>query len=278
MLAMALAVCCNGKACFADLNQRYIYTTEWLVYNSDHIVVAEFEGDSVVENGRIKQVLKGDGKTIRWPLIQPEFHGYGTLAPPAGGRFRLLFVKDESTLLQSVQLDRQQQVDTPTFWDVLYGVDGDGRLILSQTELFRSIRDRMSEPFAPLLKLRNRPQGKHFAFVSGHTKRSGISAPRQFPLEFNRDTYVLLVVFDQDRRDRLVHLLENGNASERLDAIWGLAQHADRESRKAIRDAKDARDVETSFQRDGSGHMVRVGTDDVKDYATKVAAKLFDDG
>ena len=251
----------------ADLHQYYIRSVEWLTANSDIIVVVHEGASDNKDQRAIRLTLKGDRTRIKWPLKPVKLKGFNLYAPPDAGAVRVLFIRGRSELLQAVQLDRDQVVQTPTIHDVFYGVTQYGELILSESALIDAIQSQTKAPVSRQLRQRKT------SWSSPHFARSGVSAPNSFPLESNGQTFVLIVPLNESRRDHFVKKLQNGNASERLHAIWELSQYDDAKAMAAIRAATTIDNVEPSFQRNGSGVFVMVKSADVRSKANQ-ALKL----
>lgn len=247
----------------ADLNQLRIRTIEWLVDNSDVIAIYRF-GDEQRRDAKLLRVLKGDAKTLKHPLLPTEFDGYHHLEIDSDGSMRLCFVRGDNELLEEIALDREPIIDTPTFGRLLYGVTQYGQLLHSQQALFQRIDRRIeSGPGKPV-----RPnQRRH------HARASGIEASADFPLESSGKTYVLIVPFNEERRDHFCRLLQVGDASQRIAAINELRNFDDAKAIRAIRDALDIGPIQPSYRYYPSGE-VRMDRDDVISTA-KLALRSF---
>ena len=232
----------------ADLYQSCIRTVEWLVDNSDVIAVTRKSPDAEGDEPTVLRTLKGDAARIKRPLERPRLEGCTYYEPPTDGPVRLIFVRGRSELLGSVKLGRERLEGTKVY-DILYGVTQYGSLLVTQSDLFDAIDVRLrSGPGRAIARKEDSP----------HFKRSGIEAPRSFPLEDSDDTYVLIVPFTVARRDHYIEELKSGDAEERLHAIYELYQLVDTKALSAIRDATTCRNVEPTYDFTWSSRTVRV--------------------
>lgn len=252
----------------ADYHQYYIRTVEWLTTNSETIVIVENAEDQA--RPTVTLTLKGSFDSIEWPL-KVDGSEQKLYAPPSGGRIELLFIGANSLLLQSVRLDREPLVARqPTIHNSLYGVNHFGEIILTESQLTGVIADHLNtKPTRELKQIRAKNR-KHLACLSPHYDKSGVSAPRQFPLETNGETYVLIVSLDEARRDHFLNVIRTGNASDRIHAIWELSQFDDPTARQAIKNAINCINVQPSYERDSNGVISKVSTKDVNQYAIKL--------
>ncbi|MCA9177168.1 MAG: hypothetical protein KDB14_21915 [Planctomycetales bacterium] len=236
LLLITAACLCSASTALADLNQYLIRTTEWLVEHSRVICVAEFADAKPDAVPKILSTMKGDAKTVNWPLKAPRFDGYYYYGPPASGMVRLLFIGGQQELWQAVDLVRQP-IGAPTLHEAFYGVDQFGRVHLMESSLMKSVRAQLAAPrSAPVTRRR-----------SAHFDRSGIEAPPYFPFENGGETFVLVVDFNERRRDHFVKQLSSGDCAERLHAINELAQLEDPSAHAAINAAQAASGVEPSY-------------------------------
>ena len=229
------------KVAFSDYHQYTILTTEWLVDHSSVICIAEFDDAKSRETDSFRHVVrtfKGNAKTLKWPLKREEdFVKYNYFGPSDRGKLRLLFVGENSQILQAVELGREQSRYDLYLSDVFYGTDQYGQLHLTESSLIHSIRNHLNAP--PSKRL---PQRRTATFFD----RSGVSAPPYFPFETNHETYVLIVNFTERRRDYYLKLLRTGDCAERLDAIGELSVFDDSVAVAGIEAATKASDVEPS--------------------------------
>lgn len=236
-LLIMVLYCSMTSPTFGDLNQYMVRTTEWLVEHSSLVCVAEFED---AKSDVVRQVLytfKGDSKALKAPLKKPAFDGYHYFAPQANGLVRVLFIGDDQTLWQSVGLTKSL-LDTPTLYDVFYGVNQFGNIHLTESALLTAIRAQINaEPTKPV----RRYEG------STHSKRSGINAPAEFPFECSDETFVLVVDFTERRRDYYLQHLKEGNFAERLHALHELSQLDDPLAKAAIEAATKASNIDPYF-------------------------------
>ena len=247
----------------ADLYQSCIRTVEWLVDNSDIIVVVRDTPDAAGKNPTVIRTLKGDASKLKWPLKKAPVGGYTYYGPPSGGTVRLIYVRGTSELLQSVKLGRKRP-SAAKVHDLLYGVTQYGKLLLNQSDLFSAITTQLKARRAtPVARKKDSP----------HFKRSGIEASPNFPLEQSDDTYVLIVSFTTARRDHFIKQLKTGDAVERLHAIHELSQLIDAKAKRAIKDAATCKNVTPSYKFTWAGEVVKELTaEDVRKKARRVLA------
>lgn len=244
----------------SDLEEFYVRSVEWLTHNSSLIVVANYSNSE--NTPTVERVLKGNQEGVDWPLKPPVFHNpenNHTLiySPPSDGNIRLLFIAGSGRLLQSVRLDREQQVNRPAMHDVLYGVDQFGNAILSQSELFKCVIENIATKPVYLATRK-----------TGWTALEAVSTPPQFSLKNNGDCYYLVVPFTQERQKHFVDLLADGDASERFYAISQLANFIDESSWSEIEAAAELDStVAPSYQRDSGGKIEKITAIDVAERA-----------
>lgn len=246
---MAILIVLNGlgwaSTARADLNQLYIYTVEWLVDNSDAIVIIRAphpmpDNGGVLADSLVVKQLKGGAYTQNQRIGRlGSYHhrpGYSWFHPKSEGVTRLLFIKDDK-LLQAVSLDRHNKLGAyPSWQEAIFGVSQFGELLLNSSDFLRAIRSRIEEGPGTTLGRK----GTHVAY-------EGVVAPPSFPLETNGETYVMVVPITEERRDYYIQLSQSGDASERLDALHELTAFADGESADAIRTLIGVEDVEPSY-------------------------------
>ncbi len=219
----------------ADLNQICIRTVEWLVDNSDHIVVASEDNGTRT----VQLVLKGDASKIANDFSPPESDGYEYFEFCGTGHSQILFVRGSSELLQSIPLGRAQILsDFPLLLRVIYGVTHHGRILLTESELLTCVRERIEGGLGVALRQDRRQP---------HARRAGVVARSDFPLETNGRTYVLVVPFTVERRDHYIQLLRTGDAATRIRAIYELRQFDDKTAFDAIQQATNLQEVRPSI-------------------------------
>lgn len=241
----------------ADLYQIYVQTIEWLTDNSDVIAVVSSENG----HREVQHVFKGDPATFSKKLIPSNRHGYTYFAPQKEGKSRLLFVRGQSELLEEIGLGRNEiYEDVPPLLRVLYGVTQYGQLIMSESDLFKCVEDRIkSGPGTSL------PQLKHLP----HSERSGVTARTDFPLESSDYTYVLVVPFTVERRDHYLEDLRTGDAVTQIRALFELSQFDDPTSRAAIKAATKTSNVRSSLWRTREAGLTMLTSKDVVNAAKK---------
>lgn len=253
MLAIASA---DSQSANADLYQIYIHTTEWLIDNSDVIVVVSGENDK----REVQHVFKGDPATLSKNLV-PYRDSNTYLKLQTAGESRLLFVRGKSELLEEIGLGRKEiEEDVPPLLRVLYGVTRYGQLITSESDLFTCVEDRIKSGHGtPLQQLQSRP----------HAERSGVTARTDFPLESTDHTYVLIVPITVARRDHYLEDLRAGDAVTRIRALFELSQFDDPTSRNAIKAAIKSRNVRPSVWRTRQEGFTMLTSKDVINAAKK---------
>lgn len=262
---------------------------EWLVDESDVIAIV-LDKETPAEQ-KVLKTIKGRSESVDWHNLEMA-SGDGFLAPPSRiprnlnhkERVRLMFIRGRGELLQSVSLERSEniasvnQTSHPDYKPYprlgvetkLYGVTQYGELLLTESKLFRAIEDRM--------KIANRPIplrpncGKH---LGGNGALPARYAPESFALNNDDETYYLVVPYDASRRDHFLSLLANGDAAEKLYAIRELAIFDDASSTNAIENAAkciEAREV-FHFEK-SSGEVVAWTAADVRAAANAELQRL----
>lgn len=244
---------CPLNAARGDLNQYMLRTTEWLVDHSQVICVVEFEGEDSDSVARVLRTIKGNAEAVQWPLKRMDHDGYPYFGPPPHGLVRLLFIGENNELWQSVQLGRSP-LESPTLSEAFYGVGQYGQVYLTESSLVDAIG-------AQLRAARSRPVTRRR--TSTHFERSGIEAPQSFPFENGGETFVLIVDFNERRRDYFLTQLTEGDCAERVHAIKELSQLHDTQAMTAIRAATAATDVEPSHAFSWSDRSVHSQADEV---------------
>jgi hypothetical protein len=224
----------------ADLNIYCIRSIEWLVDNSEVIAVVRESEDDERDEPTVLRTLKGDVSRIKWPLKKSPHDGLSYYGPPSDGPVRLVFVRGTSELLGGVKLGRwRYSRDAGKIYDVWYGVTQYGDLLLTESDMFRAIDAQLRVgPSQPIERKKD----------SLFYERSGIEAPRTFPLEDVNETYVLIVPFNVARRDHYLSVLRTGDAAERIHAIHELSQLIDQKSLDAIREATRCGNVMPAYE------------------------------
>lgn len=242
-LPLAALLCLTSiRAAYGDYHQSMILTTEWLVDRSSVICIAEFDDGESKKTDSIRRVvstIKGDAKSLKWPLKRAEdlVPFYTCYSPSQRGKVRLLFIGESGELLQAVELGRQQVRYSPTLADVFYGTDQYGQLHLTESSLIRTIREHLNS--RPGKRIAQRKTATFF-------KISGVTAPSDFPFETNHETFVLVVDFTEQRRDYYLKQLRTGDCAERVHAIHELSQLDDPVALAGIEAATRASGVERS--------------------------------
>ena len=160
----------------ADLKVSTMSSVEWLVDESRFIVIAEFESENNFDNPEIVRTIKGDADQLRLPIKSDETTNKSCGAYGCG-KVRLLYMKDDSTVLDCVRLARPKSVD-PNLNLSVYGVTQFGELLLSESALYRAIDVRARTMKNPTLDM-----------VSKHVPL----APVNFPLNASNELFALRV-------------------------------------------------------------------------------------
>ena len=246
-----------GATASADLYQIRIQTIQWLVDQSDVIVIVQ-----VAEDGRLRKtlkVLKGDIQDVNFPLKPIVQNGYQYFKPPMIGRIRLSFIRNHNQLIHQIDLSRKPIENSPSLFQVTYGFSQYGDILLTQRDLFQSILQRVkSGPGIPV-----KHNDRRTLAVS-----SGVAASPTFPLESDDQTYVLVVPFTIEFRNHYLRQLQTGTASEQVDAIRTLSYLDDSTAWQAIRDAASATNIIPDF-RVFPGAMVQTNASNVQDAVTE---------
>jgi hypothetical protein len=130
---VVLAIAFMARESTLAIGQTYtfpvVYSVEWLVDESNAIVVCQYENESDEVVAKIIRTLKGDAESIRWPLNKLAVHKE-TLLPSSKGRVRLLFIRGNSELLQMVELGRGYTQE-PSIRKAFLGISQYGQLYLT---------------------------------------------------------------------------------------------------------------------------------------------------
>jgi hypothetical protein len=172
----------------ADVSSAFLLTVEWLVDNSEQIVILDYKNLRGEEKKpTVVRVLKGDEDLTVWPL-----KGDGDNdGPPSDGDRRLAFIGPDGKLLQEVRLDRRYGDGYSAgavamdlrLYDVWYGTTQFGELLLSKDSLIAAIKSRLeAKPRTPM----ERDKGNE-------KKDECISGPSGFVLD-GHNVLCLLVV------------------------------------------------------------------------------------
>lgn len=144
----------------ADLDSRIMYSIEWLVDESDTIVVVRDAPNQADALPEVIKCIKGNAASIKWPLtpMTTRWPDYKNCVPPSTGSVRLLFIRESSLLLQAVSLGRpgdipaigwteffthHEGVPLAGIHSTLYGVSQFGDLLLTESSLHAAIDARL---------------------------------------------------------------------------------------------------------------------------------------
>lgn len=266
ILALILALPCSSIALSAraDYHLSYINSVEWLVDNSDTILVIESQEETVKATApEIVQVLKGSTEGVKWPLRRTPWGSHVYFGPRYDDSVRLLFIRGTSELLGEVSLVREWN---SAVQHRFYGVTQTGELLMSPSTLVNAVKDRLEVR-------KNKSLGPRTSSAPSGT--SNIAAPLYFPLETTGDTYILTVPFDSHLRDEYIRLLQNGDAAQCIYAIYGLSHFHGEVAADALRDAMKMESVLPSYRRkDGRTKLEELTVEDVRRKAEETLANL----
>jgi hypothetical protein len=199
-----------------DLEYRHLRSVEWLVDNSDTIVIAKYKDDGD-ESAEIIHVFKGESATIAFPLSLHQSGSTKVLSPSSNGLNRVLFIRGRSQLLGQVDILRVS-TNQPVGWayKMVYGVTQFGDAILTEGELFTAIQKRIENP-AEGKELGNlRTAFRH----EGELKGAFVGGPPGFFLNHDDWSFMLEVPYNEERRDHFVDLALE--ATHPQDVIWAI--------------------------------------------------------
>ncbi len=103
--AMSALTVLSSVACGQTYTFSVLYSVEWLVDESNVILIAEYADEVTDVKPKILRTLKGQQEVVQWPLTKAILRA-GALQPDSAGRIRLLFIRGTAELLQSVKLNR----------------------------------------------------------------------------------------------------------------------------------------------------------------------------
>lgn len=279
MLGLGFLVWLSAATVMGQEKQYGMMSIDWLVDESDVIAIV-LEKQNPIEQ-KVLKTIKGRSEAVDWKNIQITNRA-GFLEPPSKiprnlnhkEQVRLLFVRGQGVLLQAVSLERSESITSvnhsthPDYKPYprlgietkLYGVTQFGELLLTESQLFRAINDRMKIAHQPIPL---RPScGKH---LGGEGALPARNAPESFPLNNDDETYFLVVPFDHIRRDHFQSLLANGDAEEKLYAIRELAILDDEAATHTIEQAANCPEAREVFHFESStGETVAWTAEDVR--------------
>lgn len=244
----------------ADYNQMLLLSTEWLVANSDVVAIVRSSPGSE-EGPEAVTFFKGDETKLTANFDEKKYtgDGYFIFQPSDGGKVKIVFFSEEKGLLQSVQLDRDNVADFE-FLDNWYGVDEFGRLLMTQSELFHSVgKEIQRDNGKPVSRIPRAP----------FRSNSAVEARKEFPMETTSETFVIVVPFDEHRRDAVINLAVTGTGFERKDAIRELSFNDDEKSVQAIKRIASGvvNKLVPSVGRDPDGTVSLIGEKDIQEFA-----------
>lgn len=253
-----------SERAMADLDTRMMYSVEWLVDESDTIVIVRDAQNPEQDHPKVIKCLKGKVDSIVWPLspLLTRWPDYKNCVPPAAGPVRLLFIRKSSLLLQSVSLGRKKTVPA-IGWNefftqhdpipiagihsTLYGVTQYGELLLTESSLYGAIEDRIKLSRNPI-QVRTHSyaineQNSLEADLKESDKFAYSTTPNQFPLNHTDEIYSIIVPSDTHRRDYYVNLLRNGSTFDKIYAVNELAVMMDPLAQAAVRTAMQSDEI-----------------------------------
>lgn len=272
LMVWLFAAMASGNA-NADLDSRIMYSIEWLVDESDTIVIVRDSRDFASGNPEVIKCLKGDAASIQWPLtaMTTRWPDYKNCIPPSTGPVRLLFIRESSLLLQSVSLGRQRAIPAIGWTEffthheavplagihsTLYGVTQFGDLLLTESSLHAAIEARLKQKRTPVKVRANLYSAYELDSVDLGMKESEkfacSSTPSQFPLEHNNEIFSIVVPSDTIRRDHYLEQLKSGGVIEKIFAVHQLASMMDPPAHAALRVASQSDEVEFGYGGDRS--------------------------
>ncbi len=223
--AISALMLLSSVACGQTYTFSVLYSVEWLVDESNVILVAEYADEETDTNPKVLRTLKGQQEAVQWPLTKA-IRRADALLPDSAGRFRLLFIRGNAELLQSVKLNRGYTQE-PSIREAFLGISQFGTLFLSETDFLRAIKQRIRGPrTAPVARYRNIYEIK--------PEEGWITSTSEFPLETGEDYFSIMVPSDEERRDYFLQQLEEGNVQEKTTALYELASFKDERSAEAI--------------------------------------------
>lgn len=202
-----------------------LYSVEWLVDESNVIIIAEYADEETDAKPKILRTLKGQPEVVQWPLTKTLLRA-DALRPGSAGRIRLLFIRGNAELLQSVQLNRGYTRE-PSIREAFLGVSQFGTLFLSETDFLRAIKRRVRGP-------RTATVARYQNIYEIKPEEGWIASTSEFPLETGEDYFSIMVPSDEERRDHFLQQLEEGNVQEKTTALYELASFKDERSTEAI--------------------------------------------
>lgn len=289
LMVLGFLICCNATTAQGQEKQLGMMSIEWLVDESDVIAIV-LEKQTPAEQ-KVLKTIKGRSESVDWHNLQMANRD-GFLTPPSQiprnlnhkERVRLMFIRGRGELLQSVSLERSENIASVNqtshpdykpyprlgFQTKLYGVTQFGELLLTESKLFRTIEDRMKFAHQPIPL---RPNcGKH---LGGDGALPARYAPESFALNNDDETYYLVVPYDASRRDHFLSLLANGDAAEKLYAIRELAIFDEASSTNAIERAANCIEAREVFHFEkSSGEVVAWTAADVRAAANAELQRL----
>ncbi len=88
--AISALMLLSSVSCGQTYTFSVLYSVEWLVDESNVILIAEYADEETDMKPKILRTLKGQQEAVQWPLTKA-IRRADALQPDSAGRFRLLF-------------------------------------------------------------------------------------------------------------------------------------------------------------------------------------------
>ncbi len=223
--AMSALTVLSSVACGQTYTFSVLYSVEWLVDESNVILIAEYADEVTDVKPKILRTLKGQQEVVQWPLTKAILRA-GALQPDSAGRIRLLFIRGTAELLQSVKLNRDYTRE-PSIREAFLGVSQFESLLLSETDFLRAVKQRVRAPrTATVARYQNIYQIK--------PEEGWTTSTNEFPLQTGEDYFSIVVPSDEARQDYFLQQLEEGNVQEKTTALYELASFKGERATEAI--------------------------------------------
>ncbi len=204
--AMSALTVLSSVACGQTYTFSVLYSVEWLVDESNVILIAEYADEVTDVKPKILRTLKGQQEVVQWPLTKAILRA-GAMQPDSAGRIRLLFIRGTAELLQSVKLNRDYTRE-PSIREAFLGVSQFESLLLSETDFLRAVKQRVRAPrTATVARYQNIYQIK--------PEEGWTTSTNEFPLQTGEDYFSIVVPSDEARQDYFLQQLEEGNVQEK---------------------------------------------------------------
>lgn len=200
----------------ADVEYRCIRSIEWLIDNSDVIVIARYKSADD-DSPEIVHSFKGKEADVLFPLARFETWEIKTLDPSSNGLNRVLFIRGNSQLLSQIDIVRSSK-NQPIGWayKMVYGITQYGNAIMTEGELFTAIQNRVSKP----------PKSKDLgslrtAFLhESDLPGAFVGGPPGFFLNHDDWWFFVEVPFNEERRNYFLELAKSSVHPREI--IWAI--------------------------------------------------------